>query len=92
MTSNWSQSRYAAIEIAVEAQGSPAPALADPSGVAQILLNLLINAADALCGGTLQPHIDVVVRPTARERRARDASEAAADRRRFDGVECLVRE
>ena len=86
------QSRYAAIEIAVEAQGEPPRALADPSGVVQILLNLLINAADALCGGTPQPRIDVIVRPAVRERRAQDASEAAAECRRFDGVECLVRD
>ena len=45
------QRRYAGIAIEVVAEGDPPPALADPSAVSQIVLNLLLNAADALCAG-----------------------------------------
>jgi signal transduction histidine kinase len=42
------QRRYAGIAIEVESEGDPPPALADPDAVVQIVLNLLLNAADAL--------------------------------------------
>ena len=44
-------------------EGDPPPALADPSAVAQIVLNLLLNAADALCQGSPEPRIRVTRAP-----------------------------
>jgi signal transduction histidine kinase len=85
------QRRYAQIEIQVAAEGAPPPALADPSGVAQILLNLLLNAADALCQGSREPRIRVTVRPaTGRMRAADPGREVAASWRRCDAVECVI--
>jgi len=85
------QQRYARIRIEVAAEGQPPPALADPSGVAQIVLNLLVNAADALCQGSPEPGIRVTVRPALARVRAGDPGrEAAASRRRPDAVECVV--
>ena len=67
------QRRYAGIAIEVVAQGDPPPALADPAAVSQIVLNLLLNAADALCQGSPQPRIRITLRPAhgprARRRR-----------------------
>jgi len=85
------QRRYAAIRIDVVAPPGLPPALADPAGVSQILLNLLLNAADALCQGTPEPRIRIELRATAARQRAGDAHpEAAAARRRNDAIECLV--
>jgi signal transduction histidine kinase len=85
------QRRYAGIRIEVVAEGEPPPALADPSGVAQILLNLLLNAADALCPVGPDARIRVRVRAAADRVRTRDADRApAAARRRGDAVECIV--
>jgi signal transduction histidine kinase len=85
------QRRFAAVRIDVASEGGAPPALADPSGVAQILLNLLLNAADALARGTPQPRIEITVRPAAARLRAGDADPAAAaGRRRSDAVECVV--
>jgi len=85
------QQRYARIRIEVAAEGEPPPALADASGVAQIVLNLLLNAADALCQGSPEPWIRVTLRcATARVRAGDPDREAAAPRRRCDAVECLI--
>ncbi|HEY8156885.1 MAG TPA: ATP-binding protein [Myxococcota bacterium] len=85
------QRRYAQIRIEVAAEGEPPPALADPSGVAQIVLNLLLNAADALGQGSADPRIRITVRPARARVRASDPGpEAAAGRRRSDAVECVV--
>jgi hypothetical protein len=85
------QRRFAAVRIEIASEGEPPPALADPSGVAQILLNLLLNAADALAVGGAEPRIRVTVRPAAVRLRAGDVDAAAASgRRRSDAVECVV--
>ena len=85
------QQRYARIRIEVAAEKNPPPALADPSGVAQIVLNLLLNAADALGQGGSEPWIRVTVRPAPVRVRADDPDrEAAAARRSRDAVECVV--
>jgi signal transduction histidine kinase len=85
------QQRYARIQIEVVAEADPPPALADASGVGQILLNLLLNAADALGGVAADPWIRLTVRPAPARVRAGDPDrEAAASRRRRDAVECLV--
>jgi signal transduction histidine kinase len=87
------QRRYSAIAIEVVAQGDAPPALADPAAVSQIVLNLLLNAADAVCQGQRagEPRIRILLRPAAGQRRAGDAGpEAAAARRQSDAVECVV--
>jgi signal transduction histidine kinase len=86
------QRRYAGISIEVTSEGSPPAALADPSGIAQIVLNLLLNAADALGPKTRDPKIRVVVRPAARRVRAGEGAADAESRRHFDAVECVVRD
>ncbi len=84
------QRRYAGIEIEVESEGEPPPALADPDAVVQIVLNLLLNAADALREDTPQPRIRVSVSPATARWRAGEGPEAAAARRQVDAVECVV--
>jgi signal transduction histidine kinase len=104
------QRRYAGIRIEVASEGDPPAALADPDAVVQIVLNLLLNAADALSkaaarprsepqasegrapakDGSAEPRIGVRVRGVAARVRAGESPEAAAARRRADGVECVV--
>ncbi len=84
------QRRYQGIAIEVERLGDPPPVLADADAVTQIVLNLLVNAADALRQGTPEPRIRVRVRPVAAQWRAGEGPEAAAGRRRVDAVECAV--
>jgi signal transduction histidine kinase len=86
------QDRYAGIAIGIASEGAPPLALADASGVSQIVLNLLLNAADALGRGAPDPTIRVAIRPAVLYTRAREGAEAAAGRRRFDAVECAVRD
>jgi len=85
------QRRYAGVELTVEPSGSPPEVLADRSAVGQILLNLLINALDALLEhGGADPRVRVRVQAApARVRLGEDAS-VAAKRRHFDCVECRV--
>jgi signal transduction histidine kinase len=68
------QRRYAGIDIQLERPGDPPLVWVDPNGAAQILLNLMLNAADALCtDGRPDPHIRVTIalapRPTVPRRR-----------------------
>jgi signal transduction histidine kinase len=72
------QRRYAEISIEIVTEGDPSAALADRNTVAQIVLNLLLNAGDALRDGTPEPRVRITVRP------------AAAACRRFEAVECVV--
>jgi two-component system NtrC family sensor kinase len=83
------QRRYAGIEIDVAAEAGAPLALADRSAVAQILLNLLLNAGDALAGAEA-PRIAVRVRPAAACVREGDGPDDSAARARFDAVECRV--
>jgi signal transduction histidine kinase len=68
------QRRYAGIDIQVDRQGDPPLVRVDPNGAAQILLNLLLNAADALCADRPDPRIRVTIAaapsPTIPRRRA----------------------
>jgi len=83
------QQRYAGVEIAVEREGAPPRALGDPGVVGQVLVNLLLNASDAV-GGRERPRVRVTVRATARRHRASDPPGLAPERARPDAVECVV--
>jgi signal transduction histidine kinase len=85
------QRRYAGISLSVSAQGALPPALADPGVLAQILLNLLLNAADAVCGRE-GGRIEVLVGPAPLATRGGEDAAAARGRRRPDAVECRVRD
>jgi signal transduction histidine kinase len=83
------QRRYDGICFEVRREGAQPPVLADSSAVMQILLNLVLNAADAVAEAP-EPRVTLRVRPTALQVRAGDVAEAALDRRTPDGVECAV--
>ena len=84
------QRRYAGIAIEVLTEGSPPPLLTDPNGVKQILLNLLLNAADALVGRDGDSRIRVVVGAVAQQVRTGEERDSAGLRRRLDTLECRV--
>jgi len=91
------QRRYASVTFSVEREGEPPLALADASSVSQILLNLVLNAADAVCGSSRVSGpsgclgtVVVRVRGAALVRRAGDRPEASPSRSRQDAVECRV--
>jgi signal transduction histidine kinase len=84
------QQRYRDVVIEVAPEGKPPPALADRNGVVQVLLNLLINSADALAGASGQARVRVGVRPAATWTRAGEGPRSAGARRDFDAVECVV--
>jgi signal transduction histidine kinase len=82
------QRRYAGIGFHIILEDEVPPALADRSAVAQLLLNLVLNAGDAvrLHGGDVR----VCLALAALERRTRDHPDAAASRSRADAVELRV--
>jgi len=85
------QRRYADVDIHIDRDAAMPLALADPGALAQVLLNLLLNAGDALIEARVEtPTICVTVRGVARRRRAADPPEAEPPRRAPDGVECVV--
>jgi len=83
------QQRYAGVRLDVAVEGEPPPALGDPAGVAQILLNLLLNAADAVqaAGGS---RVALLVRPAPLAVREGESPTLARARRAPGGVECRV--
>jgi two-component system, NtrC family, sensor kinase len=84
------QRRYAGIGFEMAVEGAPPPALGDPAATAQVLLNLVLNAADAVraAGGS---RVALAVRGAAMTTRAGEARPAGvAGRRAPDAVECLV--
>jgi len=83
------QRRYAALDFQVEVEGEVLRAWADPSAVSQALLNLLLNAADAVLesgGGTVR----VSVCPAALQARTGESPVSGEERRRPDGVALSV--
>jgi two-component system NtrC family sensor kinase len=83
------QRRYQGVRFEVHREGAPPPVRADSGAVTQILLNLVLNAADAVAG-IPEPRVTLRVRPTAIHTRAGDAAGEAPERRTPDGVECVV--
>ncbi|MBS1105979.1 MAG: sensor histidine kinase [Deltaproteobacteria bacterium] len=85
------QRRYASVEFAVLREGEPPVGRGDPGAVAQILLNLLLNAADAVT--SCEPGAGVVqlrVRGAPFAVRSGESREEAAARGEADAVECVV--
>ena len=82
------QRRYAGIGFRVVAEGEIPPALADRAAVAQLLLNLVLNAGDAV--RPVRGDVRVCLAPSALERRAGDDAGSAAGRSRIDAVELRV--
>jgi signal transduction histidine kinase len=83
------QRRYDGVRFEVRREGAPPLVLADSSAVTQILLNLVLNAADAVAG-LPEPWVMLLVRPAVFETRAGDDGGVARERRTPDGVECVV--
>jgi hypothetical protein len=83
------QQRYAGVAFAVSADPGAPRAWADPGAVGQILLNLVLNAADA-ARGTAAPRVELRVRAAALVPRAGEDVDAARGRRSPDAVECVV--
>lgn len=84
-----SQRRYAQVAIEVMAEGEPPLAFADRNQVVQIVLNLLLNAADALAA-TPDARIRLTLRGVPGTVRAGEAATAARGRGHFDFVECRI--
>jgi signal transduction histidine kinase len=83
------QRRYQGICFDVHREGAQPPVRADAGAVMQILLNLVVNAADAVAGAP-EPRVMLRVRPAALQVRAGDVAEGATERRAPDAVECVV--
>jgi hypothetical protein len=85
------QRRYERVRFTVSRGGGAEQALGDPGAVAQILLNLLLNAADAVT--SCEPgagDVQILVRGAPLVVRAGGSRDDAAARRRPDAVECVV--
>jgi signal transduction histidine kinase len=82
------QRRYAGNSFRVVVEDEVPPAFADRAAVAQLLLNLVLNAGDAVRpdGGNVR----VCLAPASLERRAGDDAGSAAGRSRIDAVELRV--
>jgi two-component system NtrC family sensor kinase len=87
------QSRYRQVRFELRSDEAVAPALADHGLVAQILLNLVLNAADAALAGDPSV-VRLTITSAAMAARAGDRSSGdrllAADRKACDAVECRV--
>jgi len=83
------QRRYAGVGFAVVTDPHAPRAWADPGAVGQILLNLVLNAADAVREGG-EPRVELRVRGAALVPRAGEGAEATRGRQRLDAVECAV--
>jgi len=90
------QRRYEGVKFSVEREGNPPLALADASSVAQILLNLVLNAGDAVGGSSKEAaarcegRVSMRVRGAALLRRAADGPGVVPSRSQQDAVECVV--
>jgi len=85
------QRRYASVDFAVVRATDLPTASGDPGAVAQILLNLLLNAADAVT--SCEPGtgaVQVLVRGAHRAVRSGESCGEAASRGKADAVDCVV--
>jgi signal transduction histidine kinase len=80
---------YSEISFDFEAGVGTELAWADESLVSQILLNLVMNACDAVRNAG-SARVRILLRPAVLHARAGEDSAAAAGRRRPDAIECLV--
>jgi signal transduction histidine kinase len=83
------QPRYAAVSLVVECEGAAPLALADAGGVAQILLNLVLNAADAVATAK-EKRVRLTVRAGVLHVREGESHEAVAALRAPDAVLCRI--
>ncbi len=83
------QARYQRVRFEFDATEALAAAAGDAGAVSQILLNLLLNAADAALGAE-QPRVCVCLRPGALRGRSTDGAGAPSSRGRPDAVACSV--
>jgi hypothetical protein len=81
--------RYDGVSISVERSSVAPIAWADPGAVTQILLNLVLNAADAALQAEA-PAVTLRIEPTVRARREGDAEAFVQARSRSDAVACQV--
>jgi signal transduction histidine kinase len=85
------QRRYGHLQVESVLPEDLPQVLADPSAVTQILLNLLLNAADAIAAqGGGGGRVRLLLRAAALGRREGDLDDEGVRRRRPDAVECLV--
>jgi two-component system NtrC family sensor kinase len=85
------QRRYASIVFDVERDPAAPCGLGDRNLLLQIVLNLLLNAGDALLeAGTPEPRVTLRLRAGVRHVRRGDGPGDASKRRHFDALECAV--
>ncbi len=84
------QTRYQDVSFAMESEGALQSAIADESVVAQILLNLMLNACDAALESGADHRVTVTLRAAPLVVRGGDRDNARASRRSMDGIECEV--
>src|SRR5262249_8012940 len=82
------QRRYAGVDFSVILEREVPAGLADRAVVSQLLLNLVVNAGDAVRPGG--GGVRVCLAPGVLERRPSDDASLAAGRARFDAVELRV--
>jgi signal transduction histidine kinase len=83
------QHRYRDVVFGLEVVPPVPPAWADTSAVAQILLNLVLNAADAALESEVS-RVELRITAGPLRSRAGEGVDSAQGRRRPDGVECCV--
>lgn len=83
------QKRYEAIEFELIRDDRVVPVRSDESMISQILLNLVINAGDAVrtCG---EPRIRMTIRPARVRSRDGEPQRTVGEGERYDAMECEV--